>query len=89
MVLWIFEFCYVWMVKEVCVGDGCFVLCMFNFCGDLSKNEYIFFIGILCKIIDFDLFEDGLLGIKVEGQYCVRVNFIVIEEDGLCIGVVE
>jgi len=89
MALRIFEPRYVRMVKEACAGDGCFVLCMLNSRGDLSKNEHIFPIGTLCKIIDFDLLEDGLLGIKVEGQYCVRVNSIATEEDGLRTGAVE
>lgn len=41
---------------------------------------------MLCKIVDFDLFDDGLFGINVEGVCCVSVGNIKIEVDGLWIG---
>ncbi|OFI32482.1 peptidase S16 [Alteromonas lipolytica] len=77
------------MVKEACGGSGRFVLCMLNSRGDQQKNEHIFPIGTLCRIVDFDLLEDGLLGIKVEGEYCVRVSEVTTEPDGLRVGVCD
>ncbi|NVK54584.1 MAG: LON peptidase substrate-binding domain-containing protein [Alteromonadaceae bacterium] len=89
MALRIFEPRYVRMVKEACAGDGRFVLCMLNSRGEQGTNQHIFDIGTMCKIVDFDLLEDGLLGIKVEGQYCVRVTNIKTESDGLRTGECE
>lgn len=83
MALRIFEPRYVRMVKEACAGNGKFVLCMLNSRGDQRKNEHIFPIGTLCRIVDFDLLEDGLLGIKVEGVQCVRVSNVRTDNDGL------
>jgi uncharacterized protein len=76
MALRIFEPRYVRMVKEACAGNGYFVLCMLNSRGDQTSNEHIFPIGTLCKIVDFDLLDDGLLGINVEGVCCVSVGNI-------------
>ena len=86
MALRIFEPRYVRMVKEACAGNGYFVLCMLNSRGDQASNEHIFPIGTLCKIVDFDLLDDGLLGINVEGVCCVSVENIKTEADGLRIG---
>ena len=86
MALRIFEPRYVRMVKEACAGNGYFVLCMLNSRGDQTSNEHIFPIGTLCKIVDFDLLDDGLLGINVEGVCCVSVGNIKTEADGLRIG---
>ena len=86
MALRIFEPRYVRMVKEACAGNGYFVLCMLNSRGDQASNEHIFPIGTLCKIVDFDLLDDGLLGINVEGVCCVSVGNIKTEADGLRIG---
>ena len=86
MALRIFEPRYVRMVKEACAKDGQFVLCMLNSRGNMQKNEHIFPIGTLCRIVDFDLLEDGLLGIKVQGECCVRVSDIHTEPDGLRTG---
>ena len=86
MALRIFEPRYVRMVKEACAGNGYFVLCMLNSRGDQTSNEHIFPIGTLCKIVDFDLLDDGLLGINVEGVCCVSVENIKTEADGLRIG---
>lgn len=86
MALRIFEPRYVRMVKEACANSGFFVLCMLNSRGDQASNNHIFPIGTLCKIVDFDLLDDGLLGIKVEGLCCVSVESVQTQADGLRIG---
>ena len=86
MALRIFEPRYVRMVKEACADSGSFVLCMLKSRGDQSANQHIFPIGTLCRIVDFDLLEDGLLGIKVEGLHCVRIDNVSTEDDGLRTG---
>lgn len=62
-------------------------MCMLNAQGDKNRNQHIFPIGTYAKVIDFDVLEDGLLGIKVAGQYSVEVDAIQTEADGLRLGI--
>ena len=89
MALRIFEPRYVRMVKEACADDGKFVMCMLNAAGEKNTNKHIYPIGTLAKVVDFDLLEDGLLGIKVAGLHSVVVSNIATEDDGLRIGSCE
>ncbi|WP_018982947.1 LON peptidase substrate-binding domain-containing protein [Salinimonas chungwhensis] len=89
MSLRIFEPRYTRMVKEVCAQDAGFVVCMLNAEGDKKDNKHIFPVGTFAKIIDFELLEDGLLGIKVAGLYNVEVRNIETEPDGLRVGQYE
>ena len=58
-------------------GDG-FGLCMYD-----SKLKHLFPIGTLCKIIDFENLDDGLLGITIEGNTKFKINSISVDEHGL------
>ena len=82
----IFEPRYIRMVKEACAQDRGFVMCMLNAQGDKDTNKHIYSIGTYARVIDFDILEDGLLGIKVAGQYTVEVDAIHCESDGLRVG---
>jgi Lon protease-like protein len=86
MALRIFEPRYVRMVKEACAADKGFVMCMLNAKGDKDKNEHILKYGTFAKVIDFDILDDGLLGIKVAGINIVEVSSIETERDGLRTG---
>lgn len=86
MSLRIFEPRYIRMVKEACSAGSGFVICMLNAKGDKESNTHIFPVGTYCKVIDFNILKDGLLGITVEGERCVTVNDITSEADGLRIG---
>lgn len=86
MSLRIFEPRYVRMVKQVCANDATFAVCMLNSEGDKDKNTHIHKLGTVSKVVDFDVLEDGLLGITVEGMYCAEVSDIEAETDGLRIG---
>jgi hypothetical protein len=83
MALRIFEPRYVRMVKEACAQGTGFVICMLNSKGQKELNTHIFPTGTYCKVIDFDLLEDGLLGITIEGINCVTISNIETEKDGL------
>lgn len=83
MALRIFEPRYVRMVKEACLDQSQFCICMFNNQGDQDKNQHIFPVGTLVHIVDFELLDDGLLGITVEGTFLVIINNIKTEKDGL------
>lgn len=86
MALRIFEPRYVRMVKEACANNTTFVLCMLNSQGNESLNQHIQPIGTECQVIDFDLMDDGFLGIKVMGLTCVAIDDIEIQHDQLRTG---
>ncbi|AMJ95156.1 peptidase S16 [Alteromonas stellipolaris] len=86
MALRIFEPRYTRMVKQACAENKGFVMCMLNASGDKSRNEHIYPIGTYAKVVDFDLLDDGLLGIKVAGLELVEVTDIAVESDGLRTG---
>lgn len=83
MALRIFEPRYTRMVKEVCGSGTGFVVCMINHSGDMANNTHIFPIGTYCKVIDFDILDDGLLGVTIEGKYCVAIQNVETQFDGL------
>lgn len=83
MSLRIFEPRYTRMVKEACASDSGFVICMLNAKGDKTTNEDIHPIGTYVNVVDFNLLDDGLLGITVEGIKCVSIANIRSEKDNL------
>lgn len=86
MSLRIFEPRYIRLVKEACVSNSGFGICMINAQGDKNKNEHIYPIGTYVTIIDFNLLDDGILAITVEGQNCFKISSIVTDSDELRIG---
>ncbi|WP_202261967.1 MULTISPECIES: LON peptidase substrate-binding domain-containing protein [unclassified Alteromonas] len=86
MALRIFEPRYLRMVKEACAENKGFVMCMLNASGDKDLNEHIHKIGTMAHVVDFDMLDDGLLGIKVAGSRLVEVSDIQTEKDGLRTG---
>jgi len=86
MSLRIFEPRYVRMVKEACAANAGFGMCMLNVQGNKKRNEHIYSIGTYAKVIDFDLLDDGLLGIIVEGHRCFEIVSTTTESDELIIG---
>jgi Lon protease-like protein len=83
MTLRIFEPRYVRMVKNACAQGTGFVVCMLNANGNKQDNTHIFSIGTYAEVVDFDVFDDGLLSITVLGKTAVSVGDITIESDGL------
>jgi len=86
MSLRIFEPRYVRMVKEACRADTGLGICMVNARGDKNNNEHIYSIGTYAKVIDFDLLDNGFLGVTVEGHRCFNIQSITTESDGLRLG---
>ncbi|MCW8093023.1 LON peptidase substrate-binding domain-containing protein [Alteromonas sp. ASW11-130] len=83
MALRIFEPRYLRMVKHACATDTVFVICMHCNHVNIAQNQQILPIGTAVRVIDFNTLPDGLLGIKVAGEYCVEVDNVVTEFDGL------
>lgn len=86
MALRIFEPRYVRMVKQACASQSGFGICMFNPKGDKIQNTHIHPIGTYVTVVDFDLLDDGLLGITVEGHRCFKIDSISTDEDELRMG---
>lgn len=86
MALRIFEPRYVRMIKETSASGSGFVICMVNTKGSKDNNTHIHPLGTVCRTIDFDLLEDGLLGITVEGVEKVKISNITTEHDELRLG---
>ncbi|WP_404828113.1 LON peptidase substrate-binding domain-containing protein [Fluctibacter corallii] len=86
MPLRIFEPRYTRMIKEACANDSGFGMCMLNAAGSKEDNTHIYPIGTYAKVTDFDLLEDGLLGVTVEGKSCIAIESISQEDDGLRLG---
>lgn len=85
----IFEPRYVRMVKEACSDEQGFIICMLNSLGDKESNQHIYPVGTYVTVEDFDLLDDGLLGITVQGHRCVKIHSIETERDDLRIGQCE
>ena len=79
----IFEQRYLRMVKQSFSDNSGFVVCMLNAQGDKARNQHIYPIGTYCHIVDFEALHDGLLGITVEAQYCVTLDKVETQPDGL------
>ncbi|WJG08408.1 LON peptidase substrate-binding domain-containing protein [Aliiglaciecola sp. LCG003] len=86
MSLRIFEPRYIRMVKEACANQTGFIICMLNSQGNKQLNQHIYPVGTYATVVDFDLLEDGLLGIKVQGHRCVTIDAIESQDDGLRVG---
>lgn len=86
MSLRIFEPRYVRMIKNACANNSGFGICMINSQGDRETNQHIYPIGTFAKVVDFDMLDDGFLGVTVEGQDCFKISSIVTENDELRIG---
>jgi Lon protease-like protein len=83
MSLRIFEPRYVRMVKEACANQTGIGICMLNSQGDIEANQHIHPVGTYVTVEDFDMLDDGLLGITVEGHRCFSIDSITTEHDGL------
>ncbi|BDX07259.1 peptidase S16 [Planctobacterium marinum] len=86
MSLRIFEPRYVRMVKESLKAQQGFGVCMLNSKGDKELNQHIYPVGTYAKVIDFDMLDDGLLGITVEGEFLFSIDSIETEHDELRVG---
>lgn len=89
MSLRIFEPRYVRMVKEACSNGTGIGICMFNSQGNKDTNEHIHPVGTYVTVEDFDLLDDGLLGITVQGHRCFSITSVEVEADDLRVGQCE
>ena len=89
--LQIFEPKYIDMVKACMSNEVGFIVALTKQSKSLKENLIIenFSISTYVEIIDFDLLENGLLGISVKGLHRVEILDIELQEDGLLIADVD
>ncbi|PYE34446.1 hypothetical protein DFP83_102189 [Idiomarina fontislapidosi] len=85
----IFEQRYTRLVKQCMANQSEFVVCMFDPGIDKYDPDYILPYGTAVNIVDFEMLNDGFLGITVEGARRVEITHHEFEEDGLRVGDVE
>ncbi|MBA5763309.1 LON peptidase substrate-binding domain-containing protein [Vibrio sp. 404] len=82
MRLRIFEPRYKRLVTDASRGDGTFGICLLEQNSNNVKGQVSQW-GTLVKIVDFELMDDGLLGITVVGIRRFDIKRLRIETDGL------
>ncbi|HAD49198.1 MAG: hypothetical protein CMF12_07925 [Idiomarina sp.] len=85
----IFEPRYTRLVKRCMSEQSDFVICMFDPNQSKETENYILPFGTAVQIIDFEMLDDGFLGITVEGKDRVHIHDHHVESDGLNLGHVE
>lgn len=85
----IFEPRYTRLVKHCMSAQTDFVICMFDPNESKDSNNYILPFGTAVSIIDFEMLDDGFLGITVEGKDRVQIHAHHCERDGLNMGRIE
>ncbi|MGM0526517.1 MAG: LON peptidase substrate-binding domain-containing protein [Pseudomonadota bacterium] len=85
----IFEPRYTRLVKRCMSEQSDFVICMFDPNEGKDSENYILPYGTAVKIIDFEMLDDGFLGITVEGVSRICIKQRHRESDGLHVGSVE
>ncbi|KHT64713.1 Lon protease [Photobacterium gaetbulicola] len=74
------------MLKESLTNGTPFALCMINESEELNELKQIPAIATLCKVINFDQNDAGLLSIVAEGTQKIRLSGISVDNDGLMQG---
>ena len=82
----IFEPRYLDMVSKCLRTDSGIGICLIREGEEAGKPAEFFPMGTYAKIIDWDQFDDGLLGILVKGERRFRVEQYEIRQDNLCVG---
>lgn len=85
----IFEPRYTRLVKRCMSEQSDFVICMFDPNQSKDSSDYILPFGTAVQIIDFEMLDDGFLGITVEGKDRVKIHSHQKEKDGLNVGHIE
>ncbi|TFH90723.1 LON peptidase substrate-binding domain-containing protein [Vibrio ouci] len=86
MRLRIFEPRYKRLVSQAMQGEGTFGVCLFD---RDNRGQELSNVGTLAKIIDFELLEDGLLGISITGLSKFKIQSVRVEYDGLRLARIE
>lgn len=85
----IFEPRYVDMVAERMRGDEPFGVCLIRDGNEAGEAATPYEVGTLARVVDFQRFEDGILGINALGEGRFRVLSTRVKPNQLLIGQIE
>ena len=87
--LQIFEQRYLRLIKTCMRDNHGFVVILISVGKEVGDTPETYSIGTYVEIVDWEMLENGLLGITIEAKYRVRVNKPCALDDGLMTGEIE
>jgi Lon protease-like protein len=87
--LQIFEQRYMRLIKTCMQDSHGFVVILISVGKEVGDTPETYSIGTYVDIIDWEMLENGLLGITIEAKYRVRVSNPCAQDDGLLTGEIE
>ncbi|MBT6273867.1 MAG: peptidase S16, partial [Chromatiales bacterium] len=79
----VFETRYVDMIKRCMASASPFGVCLIRDGNEVGQAAAIYDVGTLANVVDFDLLEDGLLGITAKGGERFRITDTTVRDDQL------
>jgi len=87
--LQIFEQRYLRLIKTCMRDNHGFVVILISVGKEVGDTPETYSIGTYVEIVDWEMLENGLLGITIEAKYRVRVSNPCAQDDGLMTGEIE
>lgn len=87
--LQIFEQRYLRLIKTCMRDNHGFVVILISVGKEVGDTPETYSIGTYVEIIDWEMLENGLLGIIIEAKHRVRVSNPCAQDDGLMTGEIE
>jgi len=87
--LQIFEQRYLRLIKTCMRDNHGFVVILISVGKEVGDTPETYSIGTYVEIIDWEMLENGLLGITIEAKHRVRVSNPCAQDDGLMTGEIE
>jgi Lon protease-like protein len=87
--LQIFEQRYLRLIKTCMSDNHGFVVILISVGKEVGDTPETYSIGTYVEIVDWEMLENGLLGITIEAKYRVRVSNPCAQDDGLMTGEIE
>ena len=87
--LQIFEQRYLRLIKTCMRDSHGFVVILISVGKEVGDTPETYSIGTYVEIVDWEMLENGLLGVTIEAKYRVRVSNPCAQDDGLMTGEIE
>ena len=87
--LQIFEQRYLRLIKTCMRDNHGFVVILISVGKEVGDTPETYSIGTYVEIVDWEMLNNGLLGITIEARYRVRVSNPCAQDDGLMTGEIE
>lgn len=87
--LQVFEQRYLRLIKTCMRDNHGFVVILISVGKEVGDTPETYSIGTYVEIVDWEMLENGLLGITIEAKYRVRVSKPCALDDGLMTGEIE